>query len=71
MRTCKSAGGKLLKEVEFFDVYEDSKLGEGKKSVAISLIFRDDGRTLADTDIKGPYDTIIAKLEKTYDAHLR
>ncbi len=71
LRTCKSAGGKLLKEVEFFDVYEDSKLGEGKKSVAISLIFRDDGRTLADTDIKGPYDTIIAKLEKTYDAHLR
>lgn len=71
LRTCKSAGGKLLKEVEFFDVYEDSKLGDNKKSVAISLIFRDDGKTLADTDIKSPYDSIIAKLEKTYDAHLR
>ena len=71
LRTCKSAGGKLLKEVEFFDVYEDSKLGENKKSVAVSLIFRDDAKTLTDADIKAPYDAIIAKLEKTYDAHLR
>jgi len=71
LRTCKSAGGKLLKEVEFFDVYEDSKLGDNKKSVAVSLIFRDDTKTLADTDIQAPYDAILAKLEKTYDAHLR
>ena len=71
LKTCKSAGGKLLKEVEFFDVYEDSKLGDNKKSVAVSLIFRDDSKTLADADIKAPYDSIIAKLEKVYDAHLR
>ena len=71
LRTCKSSGGKLLKEVEFFDVYEDNKLGENKKSVAVSLIFRDDSRTLTDDDIKAPYDSILSKLEKTYDAHLR
>ena len=71
LKTCKSSGGKLLKEVEFFDVYEDSKLGENKKSVAVSLIFRDDAKTLADADIKTPYDSIIAKLEKVFDAHLR
>ena len=71
IRTCKSAGGKLLKEVEFFDVYEDGKLGESKKSVDISLTFRDDVRTLTDNDIKTPYDTIIDKLEKAFNAHLR
>ena len=71
LRTCKSAGGKLLKEVDFFDVYEDAKLGDGMKSVAVSLIFRDDNKTLSDADIKAPYDNIIAKLEKQYDAHLR
>lgn len=71
MRACKSAGGKLLKEVEFFDVYEDSKLGEDKKSVAVSLVFRDDARTLTDDDIKAPYDSILSKLEKLFDARLR
>ena len=60
-----------MKEVEFFDVYEDAKLGDGMKSVAVSLIFRDDSKTLSDADIKAPYDNIIAKLEKQYDAHLR
>lgn len=71
LRSCKAAGGKLLKEVEFFDVYEDGKLGENKKSVAISLTFRDDVRTLTDNDIKTPYDTIISRLEKAFNAHLR
>ncbi|MCQ2515645.1 MAG: phenylalanine--tRNA ligase subunit beta [Saccharofermentans sp.] len=71
IKTCKSAGGKLLKEVEFFDVYEDSKLGDNKKSVAVSLVFRDDSRTLADDDIKDSFASILAKLEKTYDARLR
>jgi len=71
IKTCKSAGGKLLKEVEFFDVYEDARLGEDKKSVAVSLVFRDDNRTLADDDIKASYDAILDKLEKNYEAHLR
>ena len=71
LRCCKSAGGKLLKEVEFFDVYEDNKLGDNKKSVAVSLIFRDDSRTLTDDDIKTPFDSILSKLEKQFDAHLR
>ncbi len=71
IRTCKSAGGKLLKEVEFFDVYEDAKLGADMKSVAVSLTFRDDNKTLADNDIKDSYDKILERLAKQYDAKLR
>jgi len=71
LRTIKSAGGKLLKEVQFFDVYEDDKLGDNVKSVAVSLIFRDDSKTLADADIKDPYDKILDKLSKNYNAKLR
>ena len=71
LRTIRSAGGKLLKEVEFFDVYEDDKLGENVKSVAVSLIFRDDNKTLTDADIKDPYDKILDKLSKNYNAKLR
>ena len=71
IKTCRSSGGKLLKQVEFFDVYEDAKLGENKKSVAVSLVYRDDNKTLTDADIVDSYNAIIAKLEKEYDAHLR
>ena len=71
IKTCKSAGGKLLKEVEFFDVYEDSKLGADMKSVAVSLMFRDDNKTLTDADIKDSYDKILERLAKNYNAKLR
>lgn len=71
IKSCKSAGGKLLKEVEFFDVYEDSKLGADMKSVAISLMFRDDNKTLTDADIKDSYDKILDRLAKNYNAKLR
>ena len=71
IKTCKSAGGKLLKEVEFFDVYEDNKLGADMKSVAVSLMFRDDNKTLTDADIKDSYDKILDRLAKNYNAKLR
>lgn len=41
-------GGGLLKEVRFFDVYTGAQVAEGKKSVAFSLVFRADDRTLTD-----------------------
>ena len=71
IKTCKSAGGKLLKEVEFFDVYEDSKLGADMKSVAVSLMYRDDSKTLTEADIKESYDKILERLAKNYNAKLR
>ena len=71
LKTIRSAGGKLLKEVEFFDVYESEKLGENMKSVAVSLIFRDDNKTLTDADIKDSYDKILERLEKNCGAKLR
>lgn len=71
IKVCKSSGGKLLKEVEFLNVYEDAKLGDDVKSVAVSLTFRDDNKTLADGDIKSSYDAILAKLEKQFGAKLR
>ena len=33
-------GGKLLESCELFDIYEGEQVGEGKKSVAFSLVFR-------------------------------
>jgi phenylalanyl-tRNA synthetase beta chain len=44
---------KLLKQISLFDVFDDeSKLGSGKKSYAVSFVFEDLEKTLKDTDIE-------------------
>ena len=62
---------KYLEEMTLFDIYRDSKLGENKKSVAYSLIFRDKNKTLQDEEINSIMDSIIAELEKGLKAELR
>ena len=51
-------GKKLLEQVQLFDIYRDEKLGQNKKSIAYSLIFRDPKKTLSDEEIKKKYKNI-------------
>ena len=55
-------GGKLLESCELFDISEGEQVGEGKKSVAFSLVFRAKDRTLSDTEISEIMDKILAEL---------
>lgn len=64
-------GKKLLESVNLFDVYRNEKLGENKKSVAYSLIFRDKNKTLSDEEINKTMNEIIAELENKLRAELR
>ena len=54
------AGGQLLQTVQVFDVYEGEQLGEGEKSVALSMEFRAPDRTLTDSEV----DELRAHIEK-------
>ncbi len=62
---------KLLESIQLFDIYRDEKLGENKKSVAYSLVFRDPKKTLNDDEINGVMEEIITELEKQLGATLR
>lgn len=62
---------KLLEKMQLFDIYRNEKLGENKKSVAYSLIFRDKNRTLSDNEINVVMENIIGELQKTLNAELR
>lgn len=62
---------KLLESMQLFDIYRSEKLGENKKSVAYSLIFRDKNKTLSDEEINATMEAIISELEKTLGAELR
>ena len=67
----RKAGGKLLKSVRLFDVYEGKQIPEGKKSVAYSVTFRADDRTLTDDEISAVFDKILAGLKEQLGAELR
>lgn len=62
---------KLLESMHLFDIYRNEKLGENKKSVAYSLVFRDKNKTLSDEEINNTMESIISELEKTLGASLR
>ena len=64
-------GKKLLESIKLFDIYRNEKLGENKKSVAYSLIFRDKNKTLSDEEINKAMESIIEELQKTIGAELR
>ncbi|RLD62930.1 MAG: phenylalanine--tRNA ligase subunit beta [Bacteroidetes bacterium] len=57
---------KLLKKISLFDVYEGNKIGEDKKSYAISFILQDPFKTLTDKQI----DKIMNKFIKVFDNEL-
>ena len=63
-----AAGGKLLRTVELFDIYRGTGILPGRKSVAFSLVFRADDRTLTDGDIEPAMDKIVTALEKNLGA---
>jgi len=65
------SGGKLLKTVDIFDVYTGKQVLEGKKSVALSLVFQSEERTLTDADTQKAWDRILAKLKAAFQAELR
>ncbi|MBT2569230.1 phenylalanine--tRNA ligase subunit beta [Planococcus sp. ISL-110] len=58
----RNAGGKLLKDVRVFDLYEGEKLEEGKKSVAFSLTYFDPEKTLTDEEVINAHEKVMAAL---------
>jgi phenylalanyl-tRNA synthetase beta chain len=62
---------KLLKEVSLFDVYKGKNLDTGKKSYAVSFVFRDENKTLNDGQIDKVMQKITSQLQKEFDATLR
>ena len=61
----------LLKEVKLFDVYQGDKLAAGKKSYALSFVFRDEEKTLTDKVVDKVILKIFKSLEHQLNAELR
>ena len=69
LETCiTQTAGDLLKEIQLFDVYRGVGILPGKKSVAFSLLFRAEDRTLTDADIEPAMERVLKALEREYNA---
>lgn len=64
-------GGKLLVNTEIFDLYQGGQIPSGKKSIAFSLRFQADDKTLTDADVGLLMDKIKNGLESEFAAKLR
>ena len=61
-----NTGGKHLKNLNIFDVYEGKGIDEGKKSIALTLTWQSSTGTLLDTDI----DMVVEKIVNSVNQHL-
>jgi phenylalanyl-tRNA synthetase beta chain len=65
------SASKILQEVRVFDVYRGGGVEQGRKSVALGLIFQDISRTLTDEDVDRAVASVLADLGASLGARLR
>lgn len=70
-KVIEKAGGRLLKEVSVFDLYEGSHMEEGKKSIAFSLRYFDPASTLTDEAVSEAHNKVLDAVKTKFGAELR
>ena len=71
LKEIKKSGGKLVTNIEIFDVYEGINIGINNKSIAYKVTFEDYNKTLTDEEIMPIFNKIIDNVEKKFNAKLR
>ena len=67
----KKKSSQLLKVVSVFDVFESDSLGKDKKSLAFTLEYFDESRTLTEEEVEKDFNNLIALITKEFNAQLR
>ena len=67
----KEAGTEILREVKLFDVYRGQQVEDGKKSVAFTLTYRHNEKTLTDEDVTKVHQGVLENLKEKLNATLR
>ena len=70
-KVIKEAGTEIFRDVKLFDVYRGQQVGEGKKSVAFSLTYRHDDRTLTDEEVSLAHEKILKALKDELNLVIR
>jgi len=71
LRAARGVDKKLVAEVRLFDVYEGAGLGEGKKSLAITVVLQPEEATLTEAALEAFSQKLVAAVEKATGGALR
>lgn len=71
LEVLEQAGGRVLVDIQLFDVYRGNQIGQGKKSLAYNLSYQSPDRTLTDEEVAKIRDRIIRRLDSELNAKLR
>lgn len=71
LQTVRSIGGELLVDLKLFDVYHGQHIENGKKSMALGMIFQHRERTLTDDEVNAMMDRVLVALGSRCGAVLR
>ena len=67
----EKGAGQLLESIALFDVFEGAQIGEGKKSLAYSLVFRAPDRTMTEAEASQARDAGVAEAARACGAVMR
>ena len=67
----KKSGGRLLNNIDVFDIYTGDKVLENEKSIAYNLKFEDSTRTLTEEEVMTIFNKIISDVESKLNAKVR
>ena len=67
----KKAGGRLLTDINIFDVYVGENVKEHEKSIAFSLTFSDNTRTLSEEEVMEIFNNIMTSVSKKLNVTVR
>jgi phenylalanyl-tRNA synthetase beta chain len=71
MSLISKVGGKTLQSVDVFDVYVGENVDDNKKSLAFTVTFNDQNKTLTDEEVNALFESIIKEVEIKFGAILR
>lgn len=71
IKTIKSIDEKLIKKVTLFDIFKGKQIGDGYKSLAYSVVFQAEDRTLIDQEVENTYKKIREQLITKFSAKIR
>jgi len=67
----RKAGPAELTGIELFDIFQSKEIGKGKRSMAYTLSFRSQDRTLTDAEVNGAFAKIVQALKSELGVDVR
>jgi phenylalanyl-tRNA synthetase beta chain len=71
VKTIEGAAGELVKDITIFDLYQGKQIEKGSKSIALTVKYQSEKRTLTDDEVNDRHGKVLNILEEKLGAQIR